>query len=216
MSSSRSLVGEVMRLELNYLLRKGYIQKGRGIRGSISWTKSGNWGSKKCGEITIESTYPQEGPPRLRLLYSITEHGKKTDYDYTINLAEIPSNLGRGSILYFICPETFQYCRKLYLAYGSPRFYSRGAYSRRCRLYYDPQLDSHGNRANTVYWRVKRQLEEMNKRRSTYRYNGKPTRRALRLERLKNKRDQADLIRWDFSCYPATVRIEKPPQPLRG
>lgn len=196
-----ALTKEVMRLELGYLVKGGYIQKGRTIRSSISWTGGAN--------ISIESTYPEGREPQLKLRYTITSRGgEKTDYNYTIFLMEKPSNLGKGYVLYFLCPETGKPCRILYLAYGSTIFTSRETYSGKCRLYYEPQLDSRRGRANSIYWRIERQLEKMNKGRATYTYKGKPTRRALRLDRLREKKERADRIRWSILSYPVKIRNE--------
>lgn len=42
---------------------------------------------------------------------------------YRINIVSITSNLGNGSVLYFVCPLTEKYCRKL--------FYNRGKFMHR-------------------------------------------------------------------------------------
>jgi hypothetical protein len=38
--------------------------------------------------------------------------------NYKVNIVTMPSNLGKGNVLYFICPLTNQRCRKLHLING--------------------------------------------------------------------------------------------------
>ena len=90
------------RIELSFLIKKGYLQKGRRTQGSIEWTHNG----RPNGDIKIFCSYTEE--KFIRLVYKLTDHreGKEYNYDYKIYLTSIPSNLGKGEVLYFICPET--------------------------------------------------------------------------------------------------------------
>ena len=101
---------EAFRIELSYLLKNGYIQKGNHIIATLSWT-NGSW-------IRIESKYTEE-ERYLRVKYTLTDSrdGKKHELDYKISLYAKPSNLGKGEVLYFVYPFTHRRCTILY----SPR-----------------------------------------------------------------------------------------------
>jgi hypothetical protein len=61
--------------------------------------------------------------------YTLTKpSGEEFKLDYKIQLTSIPSNLGRGEVLYFVCPTSGRRARILYRAYGSHYFKSRQAY----------------------------------------------------------------------------------------
>jgi hypothetical protein len=152
--------------------------------------------------MNVEVDYKDEGRILMTLRYSITDRWslEKTEYDYKIWFDEKPSNLGKGNVLYFVCPSTNKNCRILYMAYGVPKFYSRLAYPR--RIYHEPQLDPHRWRANTNYFKVDKQIEELDKMRATYTYKGLPTRRAVRLQRLLMKRQELDRKRFSLDSFP--------------
>lgn len=196
MSGSRILNTEAMRIELKTLKRMGFIQKGAIVSGELSWT-NGN-------KINVQVDYKYPDRILMNLNYNVTlPGGEKKDYSYSIWIDEIPSNLGKGNVLYFTCPRTYKHCRILYLAYGSGMFLCREAYTGyRRRIYYGPQLDPSRWRANTMYFKVDKQIEELDKRRATYTYKGKETKRALRLERLIEKREYLDRKRFSLETFP--------------
>jgi len=194
MSGNRITTGEAMRIEIKALYKFGLIQKGQFRSGGLTWT-NGN-------KISVEVDYSEEGRILMRLSYIITDRCslEKKEYDYKIWIDEMPSNLGKGDVLYFVCPSTYKHCRILYMAYGSHKFYSISAYPR--RIYYEPQLDPHRWRANTNYFKVDKQIEKLDKMRATYTYRGIPTRRALRLQRLLIKRQELDRQRFSLDSFP--------------
>lgn len=187
---------EISRIELSYLLKKGYIQKGKHITAPLSWT-NGSW-------ISIESKYTEE-EHYLRLKYILTDSrdGKATELDYKITLYAKPSNLGKGEVLYFVCPRSGNLCRILYRAYGSLKWKCRQAYS--CRIYYPIQTSSKMSKYNDRYWEAERALEKMYQERATSTYRGKPTRRALRIERLEETRYHMDLLRFSALSFPKSL-----------
>lgn len=188
------------RIELTYLLKQGLIQKGKQVNGSLSWESHG----QKTGEIRIDSDYqPGEGG-YLRLRYRLTTGGKDYDYDYRIELFEQPSNLGKGAVLYMICPATGKRCRILYRSYGSHRWQSREAYQE--RIYYPLQLSSKMDRYNDRYWALEKQLEADRSRRLNTSYNGKPTKRALRRKHLEEQQRLMDRLRWSPMAMPLGLR----------
>lgn len=193
------------RIELSYLLKAGYLRKGGITSGQLSWT---NGRGDPAGSIGIESYWVKD-EIYIRLVYTLTDRnsGKKTDYDYKVQLTSVPSNLGKGAVLYFLCPKTGKRCRKLYYAYDSEFWKSREGYVN--RLYYDCQKSSKYDRPNDRYWALERRLEKMHREKYlTYSYNGKPTRKALRLERMRERRDYFDSIRWLPQYLPVSLRGE--------
>lgn len=172
-----------------------------GYMGRTSWVWKA--GEKKRAEIGVEVYYGND-EKYLRLTYSITRKGETKDIDYKIELLERPSNLGIGKVLFFRCPVSMKVCRKLYLAYDSPVFKCREAY--RNRIYYPLQLSGKLGRSNDQYWQFERQIEDLMKGRAAHYYNGKMTRRAARLQKLFDKQDEADWLRWQPESYPCGLR----------
>jgi len=147
--------------------------------GTISWSRNGvphsNIGisvTKNNFETYIVLDYKTNGEPR----------------NYKVKIISKSSNLGKGEILYFVCPNTKKQCRKLYLHSGY--FLHREAFN---GLMYQKQLESKNNRdlgkifdacylSDDVY-------EERYKKYFKTHYNGKETKRY---KRLNNKILKAD------------------------
>lgn len=72
---------------------------------------------------------------RMQIVYSCGD----AHYNYIINIAAQPSNLGLGDCYYFVCPEKGVLCRKLYFYKGM--FVSRQAIP---KAVYDSQMDKSG------------------------------------------------------------------------
>jgi len=175
-----------MRMELRWLLNNGYFRPGDTKASTLSWTNGST--------ISTVASNTGEGIS-LRLSYTITKpSGEKQSLDYTISLVEVPSNLGKGKLLFFICPQTGRRCRILYRAYGSPIFKSREAYS--YKLYYEIQTSSKLYLHTTRYFTLEKRLERLWGMRKTYTYRGKPTRRAILMDKLEDKLDREDYLRW--------------------
>jgi len=194
---------EVQRIELSHLIKRKLIQKGKQISFPYSW--SDGWGNP-LGNVWMTTNYGAE-EKYLKLKYTITDRysGDKTHYDYKIQLTAIPSNLGKGEVLYFLCPVSGKRCRILYSAYRYPKWKSREAYQN--RLYYDGQLSSKLDKANDTYWALNRQLEKMEAAKHyPLSYNGIPTKRQQRMERLTDKMDYWDYERWQPNSFPAYFR----------
>jgi len=176
------------RIELSYLLKKGLLRKWEIAPFTLSWNDSrGN----PTGSIGITPHYTDE-EAYIVLRYTVTarDTGKKTEYNYNIYLVEKPSNLGRGSVLYFVCPQTGNPCRILYQAYGSDIFKSRGAYS--YRLYYPLQVSSKLEIYTEKYFSLEKQLKKLQDGRASYKYRGRITKKRKRIDRLTKKQAQAD------------------------
>lgn len=177
---------EVYRIELSYLLKRKFIQKGRTIEFILRW----NNGSK----ISVVSCYIAD-EIWLKLHYTVTDYeGKKHDYDYKIHLTENPSNLGIGNVLYFICPNSGNLCRILYKCYGSHIWKSRKAY--KYRIYYPCQVSSKLSYFNDRYWQIDKKLENLKIKRRNYYYKNNKTKRLKRIERLIQSQARFDNLRW--------------------
>lgn len=189
--------GEAVRIELSYLLKEGFIKKGAITRGVLSWTNG--------GRISIECKYIED-EQYIRFNYILTnrDRGEK-EYDYNIQLTFVPSNLGKGNVPYFVCPATGDRCRILYRAYGSPIWKSRNAY--RYTLFYPTQTSSKLSKYNDEYWSLDKQIKSLrNEIRNQTHYNGKPTRRFKRLQRLRDRQERADHLRWSPQHMPISVK----------
>lgn len=187
-STGAIATGEAQRIELSYLIKQGFISK-EGIRaGSLSWN-NGN-------SISFFSKLT-EGEQYIRLTYCNQSHtGEKHDLDYKIQLTSIPSNLGRGKILYFICPFTGRKARILYKCYGSLYFKSRRAYQ--SRIFYSSQISSKNNLHNERYFSLEREIEKLQPLISKKHYQGKVTKLQERIRRLESQKEYHDFVRWNF------------------
>lgn len=188
-------VYESLRIEISYLIQRGYVVKGGITSSTLIWTdQHGN----NSGSIGIICSYLQSAEYKyIQLNYTVTDKvGQKNYINDRVFLIEIPSNLDVGKFLYFLCPQTGRKCRILYRAYGSPIFKCRQAYSH--RLYYDCQQSSKLSRYNNNYWRIDKHINNVKKQtcEAKRRYNGKLTKRACRQQRLLNKQNLMDELRW--------------------
>ena len=166
-----------IRLELSYLIKHNFIEKGERISGSLSWTDGSS--------VRYYSDYSSNSP-YIILGYTVTikSSGEKYDYDYKIYLETIPSNLGKGEVLYFICPQSGRRSRILYRCYGSHTWKSREAYQN--RIYYQTQLDPKSVRPFKHLFND-RKIEELYKKKRKSHYRGKPTRIMKKIDELERK-----------------------------
>jgi hypothetical protein len=196
-------VYESLRLELSYLLKHGFIKKGCVITAPVTWT---NNHGKQSGSINFKSSYLGKGNNYVELTYTLTkQNGEKLNRNYKVCLHEQPSNLGKGSVLYFLCPQSGRKCRILYSAYGSNLFKSRESYQH--RLYYDCQQSSKLSKYNDNYWRLENQMKKIQVK-SCYgerTYKGLLTKSATRYNRLSLKQTRMDELRWTLGA-PKSIR----------
>lgn len=100
---------------------------------------------------------------------------------YRVNLECKGSNLGKGLIWFFVCPSTGKLCRKLYLKSGY--FLHRTAFG---NLMYSKQIESKKirdlNKIFGVYFIRDEVYSEFYKKYFKTHYNGKPTKRYLKLK----------------------------------
>src|SRR6476619_2486578 len=95
-------VYESTRLELSYLIRNGYIKKNCIGSGQLVWD---NGRGQRTATMGFKSSYlMDEDEKYVELTYTVTARdGQETHYNYRIYFVEVPSNLGKGKILYFQC-----------------------------------------------------------------------------------------------------------------
>lgn len=181
---------EAMRLDISKLRKDGYLERGAQVTGYLDWSNGAS--------ISFRTYYAQSA--YIELAYKYHNEIKR----YKIEIELLPSNLGTGWIPYFVCPARSTRTRTLYLTYGSSVFMSRQAYNK--RLYYPAQLCSKYQRALTRYWETGEQIEKLETLRNQTHYNGKPTKRYQRYQRLKQRQAEASLQSWDPDYLPKSIR----------
>jgi len=153
--------------------------------GSSSF-KSGDINWRENGEVVSSVGilfFGIDDPKSIVLDYSWQDKKRK----YEIKLVSIPSNLGKGAIWYFLCPRTKKKCRKLYLVdgYFLHRTAFEGMYLCQTKSKNSRQLDKV---LDTVF-RCDDALEELHTKYFKTHYNGKPTKRYLK---ILGKRKEAE------------------------
>ena len=192
-NTGKTTTGESRKLDLRLMLRGGWIKKNRKIHGQMSWTDG--------GEIRLETRY-EDGEKHIRVVYTVTDReGKEDYYNYKILLDTVPSNLGKGEILYLVCPESGKRARVLYMTYGLHKFVHRDWYLERygLRLYYETQIADKKYYHSTRFFRLEKQIKNLEnhlfvKHRKTN-YRGKPTKAFQKLQKLKELRDWHESIK---------------------
>ncbi len=165
------------RIEINYLRKKGYLIEGCKTSGVLSWSG---------GEHTNIVSYWGKDEIYIELSYSVAgSAGNTIEHKHKIQIIGLPSSLGCGQILYLVCPVTGLRCKVLYRGYGSQIWQGRLAYDR--RIYYPIQLSSKINSYGDNYNLLSGKIDALKQLRQTDTYNGKKTRRAIRLDKLQEK-----------------------------
>lgn len=179
-----------MRLEIDYLRKNQFISPNEICQGTLSWSN----GNKLSFRSQFNGNLKQ-----IELMYSHTYREKKTECNYIIEIHELPSNLGKGSNWYFICPVSGLKAKILYSAYGSTKFMHRNEYAKRnCRIYYPAQNSSKYNYHNDRYWELeKHTIPKLQIKRGKKTYRGKPTKRYLRLQKAWNDWIYFEDMRWN-------------------
>lgn len=112
-----SLFDDALQIHISKLKNWGYLDVNKIKEGAIKWSRNGN----KRGSISIKvNTMSQQ--PFVELDYKHNEE----PYRYKVYLVSVPSNLEKGVIWCFLCPQTNKRCRNLYLING--RFLHREAF----------------------------------------------------------------------------------------
>lgn len=166
-----TLYDECKTVSISKLKEWGYLEKGIIKSGTVHWSRNGN----RYASIGIEvNTFCDA--PFIELDYKCNGEPVK----YRVKLVTVPSNIGRGRVWYFLCPNTGKRCRKLYMVdtYFLHREAFRGAM-------YEKQTHSKYARGQLkLFERVFGKEEAYEQLYCKYfkkYYNGKPTKRYLKI-----------------------------------
>lgn len=171
-----TLYNEVLQIHISKLKEWGYLAPGKIKRGTIDWSRNGN----PTGSISIRVNTQSE-QPYIELDYKYRDEPR----NYKVYLTSTPSNLNRGEIWYFLCPQTNKRCRKLYSIGGY--FLHREAFN---GCMYESQTQSKKYRQLDktlgVYFKSDNLYSELYKKHFKKSYAGKPTKKYLRImERIQ-------------------------------
>jgi hypothetical protein len=173
------------KIEIKNFIRAGALKKGQCIEGELM-----------IGD-TFKMSFIADLKDRkgfLRVKYQLRDKsGYKKEYDYFIDIAFTPSNLGRGDILHFVCPILGIKTKTLYMAYGSPKWQHRDAFL--WSIYYPCQTYSKLNYHNERYWELDSKLGKIKAKRSK-KYKGVLTKNEIRSKNLLDKISHHENERW--------------------
>lgn len=166
-----TLYNEALQLSISKLKGWGYLAPRQIKSGTINWSRNG----RTAGSISIQvNTYNEK--PYIELAYRYKDKPRK----YKVYLTSTPSNLNKGKIWYFICPQTKKRCRKLYSIGGY--FLHREAFNG-CMYEIQTQSKKYRRLDKTfgVYFRANQLFEQLYKKHFKKQYAGKPTKKYLRI-----------------------------------
>lgn len=174
-----TLYDEALQISISKLKEWEYLKPHQTKSGTLNWSKNGNetgsisiYGNTNSPKPYIELDYKYRGEPR----------------NYKVYLTSTPSNLNRGEIWYFLCPQTNKRCRKLYSIDGY--FLHREAFN---NCMYSSQIDSKRYRLlkNTIEqsFLIDTFYSEIYKKHFKQSYAGKPTKKYLRIMQQIQKAD---------------------------
>lgn len=175
-----TLYDEVKTVSISFLNKHGYLKPNQWKNCTMTWSSNGN----TTGSISIRINTQHEGP-YIELDYKCNE----APINYRVQLISTPSNLGKGVVWYFVCPETGKRCRKLFLKHTS-YFVSRFAIPG--GMYYN-QTVSNRYKGLTKAFRLDAVFEEIHQPYFKKWYAGKETKRYKRLLEKVEKAERFSL-----------------------
>lgn len=166
-----TLYNEALQIHISKLKEWGYLDPKQIKSGTLNWSSNGN----PTGSISIQvNTHSEQ--PYIELDYKYRGEPRT----YKVYLTSTPSNLNKGKIWYFICPQTKKRCRKLYSIGGY--FLHREAFT---GCMYETQTQSKKYRqldkALKLYFKSDNLYSELYKKNFKKNVAGKPTKRYLRI-----------------------------------
>ncbi len=202
-STGAITTGEALKLDMSFFIKRHALKRGSVSSTVITWS---NQHQQTLASVQAHCSYLEGGPIKITLIYQTPDRqtGEAQVRTDVIRVEAVPSNLGKGEVLYFLCPQTGQRCRILYRCYGSTIWKSRAAYQH--RIYYTSQQSSKREYANNRYWQLDKLITRLEGKRSAGTYRGRPTRRAERLKRLESLLEDADRQRWLPETLPLGLR----------
>ena len=166
-----TLYNEALQISISKLKEWEYLNPEQIKSGTITWSRNGS----QTGSISIKvNTHSEQ--PYIELDYKYRDEPR----NYKVRLVSIPSNLGKGLIWYFLCPQTKKRCRKLYSIGGY--FLHREAFNG-CMYETQTQSKKYRQLDKTLgaYFEIDNLYEELYKKNFKKTYAGKPTKKYLRI-----------------------------------
>lgn len=166
------LYDSVLRLRMALLKKDGFIRPNVKTSGVVTWH---DWYGEKRASIRVEVNTATDSH-YIMLDYRYGDNPRR----YRVNIAYRPSNLGKGKIAYFVCPQTGKLARILYSIGGY--FLHREAFR---GAMYECQTQSKRYRdlekLYGAHFRLDRNYEQLYKKHFKKKYAGKPTKRYLKI-----------------------------------
>ena len=166
-----TLYNEALQISISKLKEWEYLNPEQIKSGTITWSRNGN----QTGSISIKvNTHSEQ--PYIELDYKYRDEPR----NYKVYLTSTPSNLNKGEIWYFICPQTKKRCRKLYSIGGY--FLHREAFNG-CMYETQTQSKKYRQLDKTLgaYIKSDNLYSELYKKNFKKTYAGKPTKKYLRI-----------------------------------
>jgi hypothetical protein len=166
-----TLYNEALQISISKLKEWEYLNPEQIKSGTITWSRNGS----QTGSISIKvNTHSEQ--PYIELDYKYRDEPR----NYKVYLTSTPSNLNKGEIWYFICPQTKKRCRKLYSIGGY--FLHREAFNG-CMYETQTQSKKYRQLDKTLgaYFKIDNLYSELYKKNFKKTYAGKPTKRYLRI-----------------------------------
>lgn len=166
-----TLYNQALKISISNLKEWDYIKPEQIKSGTISWSRN----ETKTGSISIMvNTHSEQ--PYIELNYKYSDEPR----NYKVRLVSIPSNLGKGLIWYFLCPETNKRCRKLHSIGGY--FLHREAFN---GCMYETQTQSKKYRqldkSLGAFFKIDDLYSQLYQKHFKKTYAGKPTKKYLRI-----------------------------------
>ncbi|APZ46314.1 hypothetical protein BW723_08390 [Polaribacter reichenbachii] len=176
------LFDEIKSLSITDLKKLKYLQKNLSFNGNVYWKSRG----ESTGSISINTSLINDNN-FVEFIYTCNDKS----YNYKVDLVSIKSNLNNADIWYFKCKFTGIRCRKLHLING--RFQHRsilktGMYSSQTRSKYYRSLE----KVYGAYFESDNHYSELYSKHFKKYYNGKPTKKYLKLLEQINKAESID------------------------
>ena len=171
-----TLYNEALQISISKLKEWKYLNPKQIKSGSITWSRNGN----HTGSISIMVDMRNE-QPYIELDYKYRDEPR----NYKLSLVSMPSNLGKGLIWYFLCPQTNKRCRKLYSIEGY--FLHREAFNG-CMYETQTQSKKYRQLDKTLgaYLKEDELYSQLYQKHFKKTYAGKPTKKYLRIiEQIK-------------------------------
>lgn len=174
------LVEDLLCLPMSFLKKQGYLVSYQSQSGTMYWSRR----EERIASIGISVIiHHDEGH------FELNYNHKDEPISYKVRIISKLSNLGKGLVWYFVCPNTGKLCRKLY---GSKYFLHRDAYT---GIMYQKQIESKKYRLMDKlygpYFDSERLYDQLYKPYFKKYYKGKPTKRYTK---ILEKLSQADSV----------------------